>query len=173
MPRLRTALAAIAAAPLVLGACSSPRSVMRHHDRLPPAARARFEPPQGELVFRNAIRAAARAGYRIATCDPDWRRIETKPIEFDAPCGSTTCLARQSIKVKLGYRQARVTVERELYDGAMRRWHPEDDSGREKAAREIVDQIVSDGPPSRATPDPCALADTEGGARLATAAGRD
>lgn len=159
MPRLMATAAAIAAAPLVLGACA-PRYV-RHEERLPPAARARFEPPQGDVVFENAVRAATRAGYRIRSCDAERRRFETALVELEASCGGTTCLARQWVEVLLGYRVARVRVERELYDGAFRAWLPEHERQAIEAARELLARIVEDLPERSAAENPCAAARVE------------
>lgn len=148
--------AAFAAVPLALLACASPRATTA-----PPtaaAARARFAPEDGDLVFEQAVRAAALAGYRLRTCDPEERRFETEQIEFDAPCRASTCLARQFVEVKLGYRVARVTVERELYDGGYRAWQDEEARASEAAARALLARIFADLAPRRAAADPCAAA---------------
>lgn len=137
----RAAVAFLAAAPIALIACAGPRGAPPQVPR--PAARAPFEPAAGDAVFEQALHAAALAGYRIRTCDADRWRFDTEPIEFDAPCGPTTCLARQSVEVKLGYRVARVTVERELLDGSYRTW--EVDALRQSidAARALLDTILT------------------------------
>jgi hypothetical protein len=108
-----------------------------------PVARARFAPEEGDAVFRRAVRAAARAGSRRHTCDADRRRIETARLELDAPCGPTTCLARETVEVALGYRTARVKVAREVYDGAAKTWRAADAGDSAAAARTILAGIVS------------------------------
>jgi hypothetical protein len=134
---------------LALGGCAGPRaglvrlSATRRAAGSAPVVRARFQPAEGDAVFERAVRAAALEGYRISRCDPDSRRLETARIELDAPCGATTCLARQRIQVALGYRQARVIVAREVYDGAAKAWRASEVVPSAEAARELLDRIVS------------------------------
>jgi hypothetical protein len=144
----------LAVLPLVLLACAAPRTARGPGASTP--ARARFFPPEAPAVFEQAVRAAVLEGYRLNTCDADLRKIETSRVELDAPCGETTCLARQTVEVKLGYRVARVTVAREVYDGAERRWRLDGD-GSAEAARSLLARIVG---PARAEPrgNPCASA---------------
>jgi hypothetical protein len=87
-------------------------------------ARAAFEPPAFDAVFDRAVRALRNEGYEILECDADRGKLVTRPLELDASCGKTTCLARQSYAVLLGYRAARVTLSREVFDGATRQWVP-------------------------------------------------
>ncbi len=156
--------AALAALALALAACAGPRagaarlSATRRAAGSAPAVRARFLPAEGEAVFERAVRAAAVEGYRISRCDPDSRRLETARVELDAPCGATTCLARQRLQVALGYRQARVIVAREVYDGAAKAWRPSEVVPSAEAAQELLDRIVSpEGPAPRG--DGCAAAE--------------
>src|SRR4051812_12629077 len=79
-------------------------------------ARAGFEPPAFEAVFSRAVEALARNGYELQACDAGRGSLATRPREFDAPCGASTCLARESVALLLGYRAARVTVLREIFD---------------------------------------------------------
>lgn len=161
-PRPSGAALATVALALALGACAAPRggarlSGSRRADASAPTVRARFPPVDGEAVFERAVRAATLEGYRISRCDPDNRRLETARLELDAPCGATTCLARQRIQVALGYRQARVVVAREVYDGAAKAWRPSEAVPSSEAARDLLDRIVSaKGPAPRG--DGCAAA---------------
>jgi hypothetical protein len=126
----------LAIAPLVLIACAGPARLSA-----PGVARAGFESWRGDAVFARAVGSVSAAGYRIRTCDAQLGLLETGTVEFDAPCGGTTCLARQSVKVKLGFRAARVTVERAVYDGASRRWVPDEAATDE--AHELVQDIIA------------------------------
>ena len=159
-------------------ACASPRPARAPS---PPAARARFAPVEGDAVFEQAVRTVARAGYHRRSCDPERRRLETTLVEFDAPCGETTCLARQSVEVLLGYRVARVRVQRELYDGAWRAWQDEVEEESVDAARDLLERILgsvrpretaSASRPGSAAADPCASAAGEAGTRVARATRR-
>jgi hypothetical protein len=143
----RAALA-LALLALALGACAAPRAggfrLGGTATRAAiPGARAQFAPAEGEAVFERAVRAAALEGYRVDRCDADARRLETARLELDAPCGATTCLARQTIQVALGYRQARVVIVREVYDGAARTWRRDGGAASADAERALLERIVS------------------------------
>src|SRR6266545_4774839 len=97
------------ALPLVAVACAAPER--RHpHAEAPTAAgvaRGRFEPPESDAVFGRAVRAA---------------------------CGASTCLSRQSFSVVVGHRGVRVTVAREVFDGALRTWTSADATAVDREA---------------------------------------
>jgi hypothetical protein len=116
-----------------LGGCASSASVQRRLGGAPAAlapvgARARFDPGAFDVVFRDALRALNARGFDIAASDPDLGAIATAPAELDAPCRGTSCLARETAAIKLGYRQARVTVTREVWDATLRAWRVADDA---------------------------------------------
>jgi len=117
-----------------LAACATPaptghlRAVGQGPAHLPPGARAPFEPERFDMVFQAAVRAVRARGGDLVTCDPVYGKIATATIELDAPCGASTCLARQLTTVKLGYRRARVTVTREIWDSTLREWRAPDDA---------------------------------------------
>lgn len=137
-------IATVALFPVALLACGGPRaSRVPANATSPVAARARFAPNHGDAVFQRAVRVAALEGYRLSSCDADRRQIQTARYERDAPCGPTTCLARETLEVKLGYRMARVTVAREVYDGAVRTWRSDDGAGSAETARALLGRIVS------------------------------
>jgi len=149
--------AALAALPVALLACATSRiPPLAPEPPAAPPARAEFLPPDGEAVFQQAVRAMVRDGYPLKLCDAGRLRIRTSRVELDAPCGATTCLARQTVEVKLGYRVARVSVAREVYDGAERRWRS-DGEGSADAARELLARIV-ESPRLERRPNPCAPA---------------
>jgi hypothetical protein len=128
---MRLALALVAA---FAAACSAPaptghlRAIAQRPWHLPPGARAPFEPERFDIVFGAAVRAVRARGGELVTCDPVYGKIATATVEIDAPCGASTCLARQLTTVKLGYRRARVTVTREIWDSTLREWREPDDA---------------------------------------------
>jgi hypothetical protein len=164
----RAALLGIAAA-LTLGACASgPRALAGVGSRAPSRAaprgsRAAFAPSRFQDVFATAVEVLRERGLDIASCDAQLGNLVTAPVETDAPCWGTTCLARETTEVKLGYRRARVTLTREVWDPGLRAWRPSEDvSAHDEIVREerdILERLV-DAPPSaprrRAlNPDPC------------------
>jgi hypothetical protein len=148
--RMRTVAAAVAALLLSLSGCASAaRGPLRVPPRVAgplPGARAEFEPDAFEGVFREAVRTLRERGFRILACDPDRGAIVTASAEVDAPCHGTTCLARETASVKLGYRRARVVVSREIWDATLRRWREADDRASAAALlreeRELVAAAV-------------------------------
>lgn len=105
-------------------------------------ARARFEPAAFDVVFARAVRRLHEDGYDLVACNPHRGSLTTRPREFDAPCGRSTCLARQSVSVLLGYRTAKVTVTRELFDTAVQSWVAETASAQPDATG-LVTAIVT------------------------------
>lgn len=138
-----TVLAACAPAATVTG---SLHAVERPTIRLPRGARAPFAPERFEAVFEGAVRAVRSHGYQIASCDPVFGLVTTAPVEVDAPCRGSTCLAREYASIKLGYRRARVTVTREVWDQTVREWRvPEDPvslANMDREERALVDEAV-------------------------------
>ncbi|HEX9243933.1 MAG TPA: hypothetical protein VF875_15930 [Anaeromyxobacter sp.] len=114
--------------------------------QLPRAARAPFAPERFDTVFEGVVRAVRARGYELVTCDPVFGLVTTASVEVDAPCGGSTCLARESTSVKLGYRRARVTVTREVWDPTLREWRvPEDPvslANLEREERAILEQAI-------------------------------
>jgi hypothetical protein len=93
----------------------------------PRAAREPFEPERFDTIFEGAVRAVLAGGYQIATCDPVSGIVTTAPVEVDAPCGRSTCLAREFTSIKFGHRRVRVIVTREVWNATLREWRaPED-----------------------------------------------
>jgi hypothetical protein len=144
---------AVAAIALALAGCAAtrePPSHLRVVPELPPAlpraARAPFAPERFETVFAGAVRALHARGLEIASCDPVFGLVATAPVEMDAPCRGSTCLAREYATVKLGYRRARVTVTREVWDPTLREWHVPDDATSlahmEREERTLLDEAL-------------------------------
>ncbi len=140
--------AAVATLPLALLACAAPGHLQRLAQPAPTSgaptpARAPFSPDEGDALFAQAVLVADLERLPVKTCDAGRARLETKPFELlFVGCGATTCLARQAVEVKLGHHVARVTVTREVYDGAVRTWRL-DGEGSAAAARELLERIVS------------------------------
>jgi hypothetical protein len=118
----------------------------RRAPALPHAAREPFEPQRFDVVFESAVRAVRARGYEIVACDPDFGSITTARTEVDAPCGESTCLAREITTVKLGYRRARVTLQREIWDATLHEWRePQDVTSVDtidRVERELADAMV-------------------------------
>jgi hypothetical protein len=164
----RAALLGVAAA-LTLGACASgPRAHAgigsRAPLRAPPrGSRAAFAPSRFQAVFATAVEVLRERGLDIASCDAQLGNLVTTPVETDAPCWGTTCLARETTEVKLGYRRARVTLTREVWDPGVRAWRPSEDvSAHEEIVREERDILerMFDAPERAPRPrgpdrDPC------------------
>jgi hypothetical protein len=162
--------------------CASPRRSLgsaaaeRPHARA--GARAEFEPPRFHDIFALAVDLVRRRGLEIAQCEAPRGSLATVPVELDAPCGGTTCLARENLRVKLGYRRARVTLTREVWDPTIRGWREQDDpSTVEELAREereIVARMMEAPGTARAGRrpriDPCAPPPCAGGACVAVRA---
>ncbi len=134
------------AVPLALAACAGTTHAQRPPQEqagdAPLPARDQFLPADGDVIFATAVRLADLEGYPLKTCDAARGHLETKPFELEAGCGATACLARQAVEVKLGYHAARVTVTREVYDGAARTWRL-DPEGSADAARALLARLMS------------------------------
>jgi hypothetical protein len=145
---LALAVAAVASGAVgcVPAAHSPLRAASHAGGELPRGARARFEPERFDAVFQGAIRAVRARGWAIASCDPVYGAIATATTETDAPCGASTCLARDMASVKLGFRRARVTLTREVWDATLRAWQVPDDprsvAAIDREEREIVQEAV-------------------------------
>jgi hypothetical protein len=112
----------LVAALVLASACSGTRGGLRSGQG--PLARQAIDPGQADAVFTRAVRALERRGYDFLTCDLDRGAMRTARIEKDVPCGETSCLARQVVTVKLGWRSVRLAVVREVFDGGYRAWIP-------------------------------------------------
>jgi hypothetical protein len=156
MPLARSATHAfLAASALVLAGCSHATPLFR-------AARAPFQPPRGDAIFAHAVEVLSEGGYALAACDADLGALATGAVELDVPCWGGSCLARQRILVKLGYRRARVIVVRERWDWSLKEWAPLADPALEQDVvveeKALLSQIMQVPPPRMDAPrpdDPC------------------
>jgi hypothetical protein len=126
-------LFSVVASAIVAAACGHSPTVVSHlravdaPSQPPRAAREPFEPERFETVFEGAVRAVLARGYEIVSCDATSGVVNTARVEVDAPCGRSTCLAREFTSIKLGHRRVRVSVTREVWDATLRAWRaPED-----------------------------------------------
>jgi hypothetical protein len=179
MPTRVALLSAIAA--LALGACAAgPRPNILGASRprargAPRGARAPFTPARFHDVFANAVDVVRERGLEIASCDARTGRLVTAPVEMDAPCWGTTCLARETTHVKLGYRRARVILTREVWDPGLHAWRPFEDVSRLdeilREERDLIERVVDvaeEAPPDRPVVDPCAELRCPGASCVAT-----
>lgn len=133
-------------------------------------ARAPFEPDAFGSVFGRAVGKLQRSGYALQACDADRGSLTTLPREFDAPCGGSTCLARQSVAVLLGYRAARVTLVREVFDPTVKAWVLAEREAWRAEAEDLARAIVSPETPADRSADPCGYGSSQTPARQDPAA---
>lgn len=112
---------------LAATACAPPSRLQAAGAVQRPVVRAGVDPGQADAVFERAARVLRRRGYELVTCDLERGLLRTERAELDAPCFGTTCLARQFVTVKLGWRSVRLAVVREVFDAGPRGWTPATD----------------------------------------------
>jgi hypothetical protein len=152
-PRQAAAVATLLAA--LASGCAARRAGLVRQDVRPKVHRgalAEFTPDQFRDVFTRSLEIVRTRGDEVVTCEARVGALTTGPVEFDARCGETTCLSRETTRVKLGYRRARVTVVREIWNPTVRAWTVLEDDATLRAVareeREVADQIVGRGAPS-------------------------
>jgi hypothetical protein len=79
-------------------------------------------PGTSEVVFGRLVQRLQERGYRVAACDEAVGALTTTTTEVDADCRTTTCLARDQVMVKTGWRNVSVTIHRQVFDGGLRAW---------------------------------------------------
>ncbi len=82
---------------------------------------------EGADAVGQATGALAGKGYQMALADPVRGVVITRPLELQAPCGASTCLARQTIYLRVASGKATLSVDREHWDSSARRWAQPDD----------------------------------------------
>jgi hypothetical protein len=103
----------------------APRALLVDHPVDPvPLAREQVRPGLSDVVWFRAIHLLTGRGYGLDACDEGRTALRTSRTELDAPCGATTCLARQYVTVKVGWRAVRLSVRREVWDPTYRDWVP-------------------------------------------------
>lgn len=106
---------------LTLASCTPAAVVVR-------PARRPIGAGHADAVFARAVHILDEHGYQLSRCDEDLGALETERLEVDATCGSTTCLSRQTVALKVGWRAVRLSVHREFWDASVRSWVPPEDS---------------------------------------------
>jgi hypothetical protein len=139
---------------LPLAACA-PRHVVWSRSHLGPdaprPARVEFSPGLANAVFNRAVRSLRSHGFAPETCENT--HVVTRAVELDAPCGRSTCLARQAVRVDVGHYVAKLRLIREVWDPAAKRWvEPTDDAAvrsierdTEELMQELLGRHVPDG----------------------------
>jgi hypothetical protein len=159
MPARSAAHLALAALAVALVAGCAPRHALGRApaaSRPAPAgvvARRAFAPGTADLVFARAVQALEARGHGLDTCDAGHSVAVTTVVELETPCGASTCLARQAVALKVGWRELRVEVRRSIFDGATRSWVDGGDAVAVAAARAEAEALareltaeVGDGP---------------------------
>ena len=133
---------------LALAAGCAPRLVLIPGVEEPvPLAREPFRPGLSDSVWAKAVGVLDRHGYGFDACDEGASALRTRAVELDAPCGGTTCLARQFVTVKVGWRAVRLTVRREVWDPTWRGWRRATDMGSvmdvARLEQELMDELMA------------------------------
>jgi len=131
-------------APLLACACAAPSRLTRTGPAPVPLVRQAIDPGQADAVFGRAVRVLERRGYAFLLCDPERGAMDTERLEKDAPCGATSCLARQIVTVKLGWRSVRLAVVRQVFDGGFRAWIPAEDQVSRSAVAQEEEALLRD-----------------------------
>lgn len=105
---------------LALLACAAEKPIRRPAH----AAAARLD---GAEVIRRATAALAGKGYRMGLADPERGVAITFPLELQAACGESTCLARQTVYLRVLEGRATLSVDREYWEPSAHRWEQPDD----------------------------------------------
>jgi hypothetical protein len=136
----RPALAAL----LLAAACATPETALRDGQSPVPLVRQAIDAGLADAVFARAVAVLTRRGYDFVTCDLSRGAVRTERGEQDVPCMAVSCLSRQVVTVKLGWRSVRLAVVREVYDGALRAWVPARDPAAMSAVEREEAQILGD-----------------------------
>ncbi len=104
----------LAATALLGCAASGPLQRRPAHGAFPPAAR--------EATWARAQEVVRAEGYEVGFADQARFIVVTKERELQAPCGEEQCLARESVFLRLGDGRAMLSIHRETWDQATRRW---------------------------------------------------
>jgi hypothetical protein len=111
-----------------------------------PQAREPFRSGLADSVWTQAVRVLEQQGYGFDACDDGHAALRTRAIELDAPCGESTCLARQFVTVKVGWRAVRLAVRREVWDPTWRGWRPVTDMASllemARLEQDLMDQLM-------------------------------
>jgi hypothetical protein len=130
----------------ILGGACAPRALV---SRAPARSEVRgpVAPGQADAVFGRAIEVLGERGYQFTECDDELSLLRTERAEQDAPCYGMTCLVRQKVVLKVGWRSLSLVVRREVFDSAVRSWVEAYDQASqldvEREEREILREMAS------------------------------
>ena len=115
-------------------------------------------PGTSDAVFGRLVERLQERGYRVASCDAALGAVTTTTTELDAPCRTSTCLARDQVVVKAGWRSVSVSIRREVFDAGLKAWVPTAEPGSRQGVMKDAQALVASlqladlGGPQRAGP---------------------
>lgn len=101
----------------------------------PRPAHGKFNPATGAATAKRALQEVTKRGFDVAFNDTARGLILTKTRENQAPCGESSCLARDTLVLRLEGGNAVAVLSRRLFDPALRVW----DVPRDPAALDAVE----------------------------------
>jgi len=128
------------------GACA-PRALVTARPPASSEARGEIAPGQADVVFERAVEVLEAHGYLFTERDDQRSLLRTERAEQDAPCYGTTCLVRQTVAVKVGWRSLSMVVRRQVFDSGLRSWvdaqDPASQRDVEREERALLREMVT------------------------------
>ncbi len=104
-----------------------------------------FDPGERAAVWERTAQAVRERGYELALADPARGILVTRELERQAPCGGTTCLARDILHLRIEDGRAVANLQRRVWDAALRTWAEPSDrraiKGIEAEEREFLSSL--------------------------------
>ncbi len=114
-------------------------------------AREALDPGWADAVRDHAFDILQARGYAVERGGDVLSAIQGGELELDAPCSDSSCLARETVEVRVGWRSIEISVRREVWDASIKAWiEPED--ARALAAIEEEQRVLLDEVLGRRTP---------------------
>lgn len=82
---------------------------------------------ESAAAVERAAALLSEKGYELALADSARGVVITRPLELQAACGSSTCLARQTVYLRVAGGRTTLSLDRELWSSSARRWAQPDD----------------------------------------------
>jgi len=92
-------------------------------------------------TWERALEVLRAEGYEVGMADAERYIVVTRERELQSPCGEAQCLSRESVFLRLTEGQAVLSIHRENWDQATRRWQDAEDA-RGVAAVEVAQQTL-------------------------------
>jgi hypothetical protein len=149
-------LAAVLAVAAIAG-CAGPKVQRPAHGTF-----ARTTRPE---MWARALEAVEQRGFAVRFQDASLGVLVTSEREVQAPCGETTCLAKETLYLRQEDGRAVAYLSRAMWDSAVRTWSapatPRDVAAVEKEQLAIMKDIADAGLELRAsrTGEPCSTDD--------------